>query len=290
MKPFVKFLSIASLAFTLTACETMEGLKRDISDINMDKFTTASSVNEDPQAEFLTDSACPTVQVVNDLSRLYEFTEGLPTVTDNLISSVKMNEVERTCIFNERSVTVDLKLALDGKLGPKGRRASNERPFFSYPFFVAITNANGKIIAKEIFAASMKYDPGETEQLYFETLRQIIPADTRAQASSYKIMIGFQLAQKQLEYNRTIMAAEVLAAQQIEMQRLEAERLRTIDEIADEAASTTPAEPVINRPVPPQKTTLKAAPQPVVVNEPTPITAPPEQQRAGPFDIFKSNE
>jgi len=286
MKHLVKFLSIAACTFALISCETVEGFKRDLSDINMDKFQTASSVSNDPQSQFLTDGDCPTVQIVSDLGRLYEFAAGQTTTTDNLVSSVKMNETQSTCVFNERSVTVDLKIALDGDLGPKGRRSASEKATFSYPFFVAVTTASGKILAKEIFAASMTYPPGETEQLYFETLRQIIPADSRAQGASYKVMIGFQLAQKQLEYNRTIIAAEILATQQIELQRIEAARLRTIDDVANEASE--PAEPVITRPITPQTTTLKSVEQPILINEPTPITAP-QSQRAGPFDINNSD-
>jgi len=45
MKPFVKLLNISPLALavimTLSACETMEGIKQDISSIDFSNLTTA---------------------------------------------------------------------------------------------------------------------------------------------------------------------------------------------------------------------------------------------------------
>lgn len=280
MKPFVRILSIAAFALTLSACETVEGIKQDLSDISFDGFTTATSVNEDPQAQFLTDGDCPTVQIVNELGRLHEFNAGQSMTSGNLVSSVEMNEANSTCTYSDRSVTVDLKLEFDGKLGPKGRRASNEKPFFTYPFFVAVTNANGKILAKEIFAASMTYEQGQNDQIYFETLRQIIPSDTRAQGRSYKIMVGFQLAEKQLEYNRSLIAAEIEAAKKLEMERIAAEEAAAMAAKDAEMKAKEKAMMAKEETITIEQTTN---------SNPAPIAAP-EPARAGPFDIFKTND
>lgn len=230
MKPFLinrasKILSIGLCLFALSACETIEGFKQDIASIDLSDFTPASSQNDtDDHAAYLVDGNCPTVQIVSDLGTLNEFPPKNSMKSSNLISSVKMNEANSTCSYNDRSVTVDLKLAFEGKLGPKGRSSASEKPFFSYPFFVAVTSSSGKILAKEIFAASMTYEAGQNEQLYFETLRQIIPADTQAQGASYKVMVGFQLTQDQLKYNRKLIEEERIAAENAEKARIESEK------------------------------------------------------------------
>lgn len=279
MKPFLKFLSIATVALTLSACETIEGIKQDISDINFDSFTPASSVSDEQHANFLVDGNCPTVQIVEDLGRLYEFNAGQSQKSSNLVSSVKMNEAQSSCSYSDRSVTVDLKLALDGKIGPKGRRSSSEKPFFSYPFFVAVTSDSGKILAKEIFAASMTYDAGQSEQLYFETLRQIIPADSRAQGSRYKIMVGFQLSEKQLTYNRKLIEAERTAAEKLEMERIAAEQAAA-EKAKEEAKMEDESDGIVS--------SIKNAFKP---DDKTETVKAPEAQeeRAGPFDIFKTD-
>ena len=279
MKPFVRILSITAFALTLTACETVEGIKRDISDINFDNFSTASSVSEDSRADFLVDGNCPDIQIVEDLGRLYEFNAGQSMKSSNLVSSVEMQEANSTCSYGNRSVTVDLKLAFDGKLGPKGRRSSSEKPFFTYPFFVAVTSSSGKILAKEIFAASMTYNQGQNEQLYHETLRQIIPADSRTQGARYKIMVGFQLAEKQLAYNRTLIEAERVAAEKLEMERLAAEKAAA-EKAEMEAKMAKQSGGAIK----------EATEEGKIMIEQTTATAPaPAAERAGPFDIFKTD-
>jgi len=296
MKPLLKFLAIGACILPLNACETMEGLQQDITNIKFADFTTAASVSEDPQSAYLIDGNCPQVQIVEDLSRLHEFNVGQSMTSSNLVSSVTVNETQSTCEYNDRSVTMDLKLAFNGQLGPKGRSASKTNASFSYPFFVAITNANGKILAKEIFAASIAYSAGEQEKTYFETLRQIIPADNRAQGARYKVMIGFQLAEQQLAYNRKLLAAEQLAAQKLEMERIAAKEAAEKLAVEKAAAMQADAEiketmkaPVIIKTETTQVTTTTApAAAPIVQSETTTITAP-QTERAGPFDIFKTN-
>ena len=93
-----------------------------------------------------------------------------------------------------------------GTLGPQARAASGQKPFFSHPFFVAITSDNGDILAKEIFAASLTYPAGADSQTYTERLRQVIPIDNRDRGANYKVLVGFQLTPDQLAYNRKKLA------------------------------------------------------------------------------------
>ena len=78
---------------------------------------------------------------------------------ENLISRIDLKSAESTCRLASKSAIVDVRLIFQGKLGAKGRQTRTDKPFFSYPFFVAVTSPNGKIMAKEIFAASMTYGP-----------------------------------------------------------------------------------------------------------------------------------
>lgn len=273
MKPFLKILSISICLLSLTACETVEGIKQDISNINLSDFTPSASMSKKGNdADRLISGNCPQVNIVKELSMLDEFTPGTSARASNLISSVAMNEAESTCNYSDRSVTVDLKLAFNGILGPKGRKTSKDKPFFSYPFFVAVTSPGGKILAKEIFAASMTYDAGQDEQLYFETLRQIIPTDSRSQGQGYKVMIGFQLAEKQLTHNRKLLEAERLAIEKAEMERIKAERA------AKEAAQKAQMEKPLKDALEEEKAAMK-----------TEAIAAPKVNRAGPFDIFKTD-
>lgn len=222
MKHFPSLLqciAFSTLLITLSACQTFEGIKQDISTIKLpgvDPTTQQASAAEPDN--FLVDNDCPSIELVNELTLLSDFGENAEQTPDNLISGVVMRKEASSCEYGGRSVTVDLKLAFDGQLGPKGRSAGNDTPFFSYPFFVAVTSSSGKILAKEVFAASINYEGGQDRQTYYENLRQIIPVDSRSAGKNLKVMTGFQLTQEQLAFNRKLMREQQAALEQQQAQ------------------------------------------------------------------------
>ncbi len=275
MKQFLNFLTIASFLLPLAACQTIDGLREDISNITLDDFAPARAVSkETTQSDILIDGNCPEVTIVSDLSRLNEFANDQSNNADNLISSVAMTNTQTTCEFTDNSVTVDLELTMQATLGPKAGSTSKQQTF-SYPFFVAVTTNSGQILAKEIFAAGISFDAGASEKLYIETLRQIIPADNRLHASRMKVMIGFQLTQQQLAYNRELIEQARIQAEQAKRQAALANQPASIGEFISQ--KTTQATTSI-------KNTI-SSPEPIAVPAPSSSTA----SRAGPFDIFKTD-
>ncbi|MGH1456915.1 MAG: hypothetical protein ACRBDI_09055 [Alphaproteobacteria bacterium] len=199
----LKNIILISGILLLGACEPMDDFKSDLDDLSAGKVTY-SNMSQDP-SERLLESPCPQVEIVDDLSSISDFTNPQKQNKANLVSRVDLRSAESTCKLASKSAVVDLKLIFDGKLGTKGRANKSDKPFFSYPFFVAVTSPSGKIMAKEIFAASLTYPPNETSHTYYEKLRQIIPIKGKDQARYYKILIGFQVTPDQLNYNRTHM-------------------------------------------------------------------------------------
>lgn len=195
------------MILTLGGCQTVQGMKKDFDNIKMPKLGLVTD-DEEPaeiqQTDLRIDNSCPQVEIVDELSSFSEFS-GSSTSEKSLVSRVNLNQVESSCDIRGNQVVLDLKLAFAGSLGPKAKRTSNDKPFFSYPFFVAVTNPSNVILAKEVFAASMTYERNENTHNYFENMRQIIPITKNSQASKYKVMIGFQLSDDQLKYNRKYM-------------------------------------------------------------------------------------
>ncbi len=202
MKNFKNLLFLPAFA-TLSACAPMDDFKSDLNDLSSGKVTY-SSTTQDPSARLL-ESPCPQVEIVDDLSSISDFSNPKKQTKKNLISRVDLSSAESTCKLASKSAVVDLKLIFNGRLGDKGRTNKNDKPFFSYPFFVAVTSPSGKIMAKEIFAASLTYPQNESKHTYFEKLRQIIPIKHKEEARMYKILIGFQVTPDQLAYNRAHM-------------------------------------------------------------------------------------
>ncbi len=201
----LKYLVLLTVSVLIGSCQT---LKQDVRDISQGHLPDISHVptNQIPglktASEDLIKNPCPQVEIVDDLSSLSDFTNPNSSKKADLISRIDLKSAESACKLASKSAVVDLKLVFKGNLGPKGRVSSSEKPFFSYPFFIAVTAPNGKIMAKEIFAASMTYGAKETTHTYYEKLRQIIPIRNKDLAKHYKILIGFQVTPDQLGYNR----------------------------------------------------------------------------------------
>lgn len=189
-----------SCVLMLSACQTWEGLRDDAYDVTEGNIFVAGARGRTP--ENLLRSPCPQVEIVDDLSSISDFSHPRKQDKDHLISRVDLKSAQSTCKLSSKTAIIDLKLLFNGKLGPNGRKTASERPFFSYPFFVAVTTPTGKIMAKEIFAASITYGANENQHTYFENLRQIIPIKSKNQANNYHVLIGFQVTPDQLAYNR----------------------------------------------------------------------------------------
>lgn len=195
-------LPLALLCLGLGGCQTLETMKSDFSSAMNDQKPPPGHEIITEDGISMSSNPCPLVQIVDELSSLSEFSPADSTSTDNLVSRVTLSQVDSACSFKGNLVSVDLKLAFEGVLGAKAKINKNDKPYFAYPFFLAVTDPKGVVLAKDVFAASMTYDRADSTHTYYEKLRQLIPIQSREQAASFKIMIGFQLDYDQLKYNR----------------------------------------------------------------------------------------
>ena len=193
---FSRFILLLIIGFTLNACQSIKATMDEVKNFS---FSNMADHEEKRSAELI--SPCPTVKIVDELSSLSEFQGGVME-EPMLISRVNLTQAESACDFKNDHVAIDLKLAFEGMLGPKAKIQNTDKPFFSYPFFVAVTDDDNEVLAKEVFAASITYDRDEQIHMYFEKLRQLIPIESEVEARSYTVLIGFQLSPDQLSYNR----------------------------------------------------------------------------------------
>ncbi|MFN3701415.1 MAG: hypothetical protein ACK4VI_07835 [Alphaproteobacteria bacterium] len=198
----------------LSACRTMEGLSESVNNTFSNQSDgqqpidsadiLAAHAGETSASGVRIDSPCPEVQIVDELSSISEFSPPSAAFAENLISRADLYHAESFCTFQDKLAVVDLKLVFDASLGPQGRAGGNKN-FFSYPFFIAVTDQNNVVLAKEVFSASMNFETGQATHRYHENLRQLVPIRSREQARRFKILLGFQLSPEQLAYNRANM-------------------------------------------------------------------------------------
>lgn len=190
--------------FLLSACgETITGA---VDDVNKGIELGRAEARGYQGSERLLATPCPKIEIVRDLGTLSDFTDDQRTFYKNMIAQIDIKKRQSSCELATSSATVDLALLFTGTLGPKARQQTSDKPFLTYPFFVAVTGPNGKIMAKEIFSVSMSFEPGQTTRTHTEYLRQIIPVRSKETAFQYQVLVGFQLSPEQLAYNRAALA------------------------------------------------------------------------------------
>lgn len=188
----------AMMALMLTGCETINGLGNRFADFKFPDFWTS------PQTSDALATGCPEAEVIQELRNLTEFAPMAPATPDNMVSSVRIANLKTVCrSVDSTSVTLDIALTLTGSLGPRARIKPTDKPSFAYPYFVALTTDDGKIVAKEIHAVSLSYDKGQDRLTLEETLRHTLPIRlSGGHITPYRLLVGFQLSDDQLAYNR----------------------------------------------------------------------------------------
>lgn len=187
------------MALALAACETMNTIGQRLSSIEFPSFGGFSSGDSGQRLA----GNCPPVQVVPELAALSEFSPMAKATPQNLVSKVTLSEIAATCNeIRNGSLGVDIVMTLDGEVGPRARLTPDERPTFAYPYFVALTTVDGEIVAKEIHAASMNYGKGQNAQSVREERSHDFVLKTSTSPADYRILVGFQLTDDQLAYNR----------------------------------------------------------------------------------------
>lgn len=150
-------------------------------------------------------ASCPDVRIVEDLNRLYQFTDPAKPRDNQAVSTIYMTGIDNTCSMVNNNIAVDMTLSFAGTIGPRGRARAGDKPSMAYPYFIAITNARGQIIAKDVFAVTMSYDTDAQNLTRTEQIRQLIPT-SGGNTGSYRILVGFQLSEQELAHNRATAA------------------------------------------------------------------------------------
>lgn len=195
----------------LNSCQTLDGIGSDLSsawDASADALTRitarditdtgASARTHDGPAQAI---ACPSVKVMEELRGLVEFQDPAKPSDKTEIARASITDVQARCAISN-NLSVELDISVDSTLGPKARLKESDKPNFAFPYFVAVISPEGSVIAKEIFAASMSFEKGENKLSRTETITQHIPLPEGDAMPAYSILVGFQLSEEQLAFNR----------------------------------------------------------------------------------------
>ncbi len=266
----IAFLSAVSAAtLSLTACETMKKAGDAITGIDV-PFYGDDDVKAQDGLVMAQANGCPQVAVVEDLKSLTQFEVPSAPTPGEKISTVAITGIDTKCTVTENTVAADLTLRFDGALGPQAIEWNSQSRSFAYPYFIAVTTPTGEILSKEVFAATIRYDEGETAITQQEKTRQVIPLRDDTKPGQYEILIGFQLTEDELNYARMMAAAPAADTT--------SEAAATTDYDMTPTAKATPVYPEVKA-APAAKVTAEAVPTPqpaaaATTATPAPVTTP----------------
>jgi hypothetical protein len=140
---------------------------------------------------------CPITAGVADAAVLSKFRPGPGRDLTDVRYQVRLTDVTSECRYDSKGVDVRMRAGFALELGP-----ANPDRKAAYEFFVAITDPNDEIVAKRIFTTPLAFPANVGYVEHVEELQQRIPLPKGGSAADYRIIIGLQLTEDELDYNR----------------------------------------------------------------------------------------
>jgi len=143
--------------------------------------------------------ACPPIGSIYDASRVVQFNDGSDGVYTNIRYTGEITDVRGFCRYAGSS-PLNAEIEIDFGFG-KGPAAESSTHEFGY--WVAVTRRNGKVLAKEYYTVTADFGSGKLDGKTQKIERITIPrADETIAGSNFEILVGFDLTDEELQFNR----------------------------------------------------------------------------------------
>lgn len=141
---------------------------------------------------------CPSVRVLYDASRFVEISGDLKF--DNVGFTGEIQKIESACRYYGEN-PIEVGLAIDMALG-KGPKAEGERKLVKY--WIAVTRKDVAPIFKKDFTGEVFFPKGSDRVRLItpEVSIEIPRANKEVSGANFEILVGFDLTDEQLKFNR----------------------------------------------------------------------------------------
>jgi hypothetical protein len=141
---------------------------------------------------------CPYVKVLYDAARYHEFTNGQET-SSAVAYTGEIQGISAACEYkDDQPIKVQMKVLFT--LG-KGPQAPGDAK--TYRYWVAVTDRNKEVIAKEYFDLPVKFGGKERVDVTDELDGIVIPrAAATTSGSNFEVLVGFDVTPEMADFNR----------------------------------------------------------------------------------------
>jgi len=159
---------------------------------------------------------CPYVKVLYDASRYVEFKDGKEAANQAGFTG-EIQSIASGCAYKGLE-PIKIRVEALFQLG-RGPQAEGDKHVYRY--WVAVTERNQAVIAKEYFDLPVTFAPGKDRTYVTDTIEQItIPrADDKVSGSNFEVLIGFDVTPEMAAFNRDGKRFRVNAGQTVQAQK-----------------------------------------------------------------------
>ena len=154
-------------------------------------FGCASSSNEM--------AYCPKVGVISDLDRVTEIEVAASRSKSNILLSSKIQRLKTRCKTGADGITILIVFDLFSKLSRYDIPTDVD-----LRYLIATIDPNDQILAKEVYKTTVGFMDGIQTARNTQEVEVFIPSTGEIDFRNHKILVGFELTEVQLQYNRGI--------------------------------------------------------------------------------------
>ena len=141
---------------------------------------------------------CPSVGTPSPLESFTQFEPAGGRDLTQVKFSGKFSGFQSTCEYDDTGVDVDLAIQMIVERGPADRDRQAD-----LQYFVAVENGPGNLTAKHVFDVGIPFEGNSRRLARVEELQLRIPLPADLSFSKVRVLVGFQLTQEQVDYNRS---------------------------------------------------------------------------------------
>ena len=141
---------------------------------------------------------CPYVKILYDAARYVELT-GDRVSSANVGYTGEIEGLSSDCAYQgDDPITVHTRVLFNLGRGPQAEGEGR-----TYRYWIAVTERNKAVLAKEYFDLPVNFDGAQTATVTEEQVVVIPRADTTTSGDNFEILVGFDVTPQMAEFNRT---------------------------------------------------------------------------------------
>ena len=141
---------------------------------------------------------CPFVKTLYDAARYAEFKDG-QEASSAVAYTGEINNVAAECEY-KGAEPIKLKMQVDFGFG-RGPQGTDEKK--SYRYWVAVTQRNQAVLAKEYFTVPVDFSGGDRVAMGDRIESIVIPrASETVSGDNFEVLVGFDVTPQMAEFNR----------------------------------------------------------------------------------------